>query len=336
MTAIAMPSSPPAAVTGRRSRAPVPVQQLLDRLQQVVHVGSSLYALLKRVVLLVLQRMAGAFNVKLDQRGLDEAGGRGEAAFEADATGAPVAAAVQEAATAATLELNAWVQEIVNKPKDHWVEHFATSPEAAPAFLAHALSQLGSAIAQGKTVHDDAQQRLAAGVAEHAARIGVSESAVRALLADGKGLPEGLVQSDASLKDLAVLAEQAESAAQQVLRLKLSFCDHCVAAMQVDAAALGAIARSKADALGDPQLWAAVELALASRPSHEANFSVKQGQSPLNLSAGEEPLTSAVSRAPRQSRSQRFGRSIVDDDIQPPVHDGDDEPEEAGRGPRQR
>lgn len=326
----------------RRARAPIPVQPILDRLEKVVHVGSSLYALLKRVLMLVLERVAKVFKVNLDQRGLDEAGGRAEAAFEADAT-ASGTAAVQEAAAQASQELNAWVQEIMNKPKEHWVQQFSGSPDAAPAFLAHSLDQLAAAIKQAKADHELSKQQLDAGIAAQAKKMGVEEDAVRALLQGGKGLPEGMAQADQGLKELADLAQKAETAAQHIVRLQLSFCDHCVAAMQVDPQQLGDIARGRAASIGDPQLWNAVELALAAGSSHEPNFdakSVAPAQSPLNSAAtGEGPLSSAVTQASRPSRSQRFSGPI-DDDVKPPAHDFDDGGDENGgsaqRGPRQR
>lgn len=287
----------------RLARAPVPLEPLLERLQKFTGAAGSIFALMRRIMLVILQRVAALFKVKLDHQGLDADGAAPTAAFEGDPD---FQGPVQEAASAAALQLNAFVQGALAMTQEGLARQMRELEIGAAAYLATSLDQLGAAAtrASGEVARLEPQvEELLQGCAS---RLGVEAESLRALLTDGPLEETSPLAADADVRRLATSILELETARQQLVQIKMSFCDHCVAARHIDEEGnLGSIAKRKAAAFGDSSLVDAVELALAHRHNR------KEGSLKNHYPETESPLNSArtvpteIARAPSNGDGYR-------------------------------
>ncbi|MEJ8837712.1 hypothetical protein [Ramlibacter sp. AN1133] len=284
----------------RRSRAPVPLEPLLGRLQKFTGYGSRLFALIKRIVLLVLQRVARVFDVRLEHQGLETDQGPVDAGFtgDPDFPDRPAAAAAQ-----AVEEVSDFVDQVLNDGDKAAGRRVAQVLKGggADAFLALWLDRLASEMKVARSSIDQKEGDLAEGLAGVSARLGVRAESLRQMLADGADQAKALVPSstDPELNALASQVRALEEIKQRLLKLRSSFVDHCVAARQLDPdGELSAIANAKLTALGDSSLEEAVETASVHDQSSDSN-TVHAIESTLNspkTDAGE--ISKVISQMP--------------------------------------
>lgn len=312
----------------RRIRVAVPLEPALQRLRGLLGGGSRLFALLKRVFLLVLGRVAQAFDVKLQHKGLDE-DGRAEADFEGD----PPAA--RQAARQAGLELSALVEKALELPLEHHAREMQDLGEGAEAYLSLSLDGIGEAIARTGKAWQQLQGETAALLASVGERLGVSPASLEELVRSGSESAARALGADPQAAELTEKFQQVERAGQQLVRLKLSFCDHCIAARQVDVdGRLASLANQKMALYGDASLRESVEFGLAQHPSgkqNEQNSGSFSGEMPLNSARPETTAAKAAeagtklttgglpAKGAALSRSQRFSGGPEDEP--PPSHD---------------
>lgn len=296
--------------TGRRlksARAPVPLEPLVGRLQKVTGGIGNIFRLMKRIMLLVLQRVAAAFHVRLEHRGLNDEHAPAEAAFTGDPDiGDQVAAAAQEARR----ELSQFVQEVLSDTAPSASERLKQVHQAggAPAYLSLALDELAAEMQRLREHIESQDGAIRAKLAEVAGRQKVDAGSLRELLVASRLAPLALLTApaDPAISELASELGGLEDAKQRLVQLQLSYCDHCVAAHQIDAAGeLGSVAKRKAQELADPSLLDAVQMALAHLHNGKTDASnLDTGRDETHLNSGQPPGKAArgeeaASGAPR-------------------------------------
>jgi hypothetical protein len=275
-----------------RVRAPVPVQAMLSGLQQVSAVGTNIFALMRRIVLVILQRIARLFNVDVDHKGLADDNGRPEAAFTGDPD---FPDNVTEAAAAATQQLSSFVEEALTGGREGAVAKLTelSANGAATAYLAMTLDQFTGAMFATEAQIRGQEEPLARSLGEVAARLKVEPQALQDLIAGGSGsltLPD-----DPQLSELSAGYAQMAEAKQQLVRLKVAFCDYCVAARELDEGGpIDSVAKQKAQLLGDADLLKAIEMA------HAHGYNGKENALKNTVVANEILLRSDISPAPSQ------------------------------------
>lgn len=335
-----VPDMPAAARRPLRSRAPVPLEPLLARLQQIAAVGSNIFALMRRVMLLILQRVARAFNVHVEHQGLAEEGSAPDASFTGDPDFSEDVAA---AANLATSELSAFVQDALTAGPDGAVARLSELKEkgGAVAYLSLTLDRVGQAMRKSQADIEAQERAMEERLADVAARLQLDPMKLRELLSTAHTTKVNMPE-DPDVADLAGHFRRLEDARKQLVQLKVTFCDYCVAARQLDEEGeIGTVAKRKAQELGDPSLLEAVEMALAHRHNGKENLPknhIANGESPLNLSdsSAMQPMEAkdalAQAKPPARQGFRKRAYFVVDEETREGADpDFDDAPSEPPR-----
>lgn len=309
----------PLAARDRAFSAPVPLAVLLAPVTKLWSAGSSFVSFLMRIVRVILARVGKAFGVGLQAPGLGVDGAEPPAAasFVSEAHLPDAQQAVERAAQAAASQLSEFLEKVVSqKPVLDKLQG-----EGAPAYLALVLDELGQSIRSRDAELSELNERVDAGVQVIAATLGVSVQSTRTLIEEGD-LPENTaLANDDRVKAVLADLSRLQDVRRDSMRMKLSFCDHCIAARGEGAEPeLAAIADDKVAAWADEDLTKALENAFSQR--HRPKKNEERVNSP------QEELGGAVAKPEIIVRRSRAGLSAGNVDAATPPHSADDDGDE--------